>query len=318
MSVVNDQASGRITNAMKEFIAKHREQVVGVLSGFDRLVFRGTLRRIAYAEGMKWYLAAKNVLLKEFGGHVEAVSKRLQEASLSQARVLGRAVEYLSSSRTKKDEKARRITNEEGITEGLVCVLRSVEPCRGFKIRGDRETKKLELEAQNRKCLYLYHYQIHPVFGFMHARIQTWFPFSIQVVINGREWLAREMDRAGLEYIRQRNCFPWIADWAHAQRLMDRQVKANWPRLLNRLARELNPIHSEIFGDFPANYYWSTHQSEWATDVIFRDREALRRLYPRLLNHGMTTFGSADVMRYLGRRIPLSGAVPKQFGGEVV
>ena len=47
-----------------------------------------------------------------------------------------------------------------------------------------------------RKCLHLYHYQVHPVFGFMHARIQTWFPFAIQICLNGREWLARAMNTA--------------------------------------------------------------------------------------------------------------------------
>ena len=32
---------------MQQFIAKHQDQISGVLSGFDRLVFRGTLRSIA-------------------------------------------------------------------------------------------------------------------------------------------------------------------------------------------------------------------------------------------------------------------------------
>src|SRR5438874_12374025 len=44
----------------------------------------------------------------------------------------------------------------------------------------------------------------------------------------------------------------------------------------------------------------------------------LRGLYPRLLQHAMTTFGSTDVMRFLGRRLPLSGAIPTRFSGEVV
>src|SRR5207244_5336342 len=44
----------------------------------------------------------------------------------------------------------------------------------------------------------------------------------------------------------------------------------------------------------------------------------LRRLYPRLLQHAMTTFGSTDIMRFLGRRIPLSGDIPKRFAGDVV
>ncbi len=303
---------------MKEFIAKHHEQIIGVLSGFDRLVFRGTLRGIAYAEGMKRYLNARPVLLKDFGTHVEAVSARLKAASLAEARVLGRAVTYLVSSKTDKDQTARHIMADEGIARGLVCVLSCVEPCQSFEIRRDREVQKLVLEPRLRKRLFLYHYWVHPGFGFMHARIQTWFPFSIQVCLNGREWLARQLDAARMKSVRQDNCFPWIADWAQAQRLMDRQVRANWPRLLNGLARQLNPIHAELFRAYPVSYYWSTYQSEWATDLVFRDAEVLRRLYPRWLHHALTPFGSPEVMRFLGRRLPLSGAVPKRFAGEVV
>jgi hypothetical protein len=46
---------------MHEFIAKYAEQMHGVLWGFDRLVFRGTLRAIRYAEGMRAYLIRKGV-----------------------------------------------------------------------------------------------------------------------------------------------------------------------------------------------------------------------------------------------------------------
>ena len=37
---------------------KHQDQIAGVLSGFDRLVLRGTLRSIAYSQGMSQYLWA--------------------------------------------------------------------------------------------------------------------------------------------------------------------------------------------------------------------------------------------------------------------
>ena len=167
---------------MHEFIARHQEQIVGVLSGFDRVVFRGTLRPIAYAEGMRRYLRVTHVLLKDFGRHVAQVSDRVKEASLAQARALGRPVKYLPSSQTDKDAVARRIMATDGITQGLVGVLTCVEPCQSFEIRRDRETQKLVVEASYRKCLFLYHYWVHPVLGFMHARIQTWFPFAIQVL----------------------------------------------------------------------------------------------------------------------------------------
>ena len=64
-------------------------------------------------------------------------------------------------------------------------------------------TKKLELKLCPGKCLFFYHYQSHPIFGFLNARIQTWFPFSIQICINGREWLARQMQAAGIDYLQQ-------------------------------------------------------------------------------------------------------------------
>jgi hypothetical protein len=318
MFVVQRQESRREENAMKEFIAKFGDHVSGVLSGFDRLVFRGHLRRISYVRGMKQYLWANQVLNKEFGAHAEKTTERLKAASLAKARRLQRPIQYLASSQISKEDVARGIAAKDGITSGLVCVLTSVEPCRSFDIFKNRETKKLDLVKRERHCLFLYHYWIHPAFGFMNARIQSWFPFPIQICLNGREWLARQMDREKLSYVRQDNCFPWVEDWVQAQQLMDSQLQVEWPRLLDELAGQLNPIHEAVFAKYPLSYYWSTHQSEWASDVVFREAATLRRLHPRLLRHGMTSLGSTDVMRFLGRRIPRSGEVPKRFHGEVV
>ncbi len=303
---------------MKEFIAKHESEIAGVLSGFDRLVFRGTLRSISYPKGMMNYLWANQVRLTEFGGHVQRVSERVKQACRAKAGTLGRPVTYLASAGESKEEVARGIAARDKIREGLVCVLSCVEPCRTFEVYRNRETRKLELVSRTRKCLFLYHYWMHRELGFLHARLQTWFPFSMQVCLNGREWLARQMDAAGMKYVRQDNCFPWVEDWGQAQRLLDRQVRRNWPQVLGRLARELNPVQAQIFRRFPVGYYWTTYQSEWAIDVVFRQASVLRRLYPRLVYYGMTTLGSTDVLRYLGRPVTLQGQVPKSFRGEVV
>src|SRR5260370_36778319 len=48
-------------SAMNEFIARHAQGITGVLSGFDRLVFRGTLRPISYPEGMMGYLSGNRL-----------------------------------------------------------------------------------------------------------------------------------------------------------------------------------------------------------------------------------------------------------------
>jgi hypothetical protein len=303
---------------MKEFIAKHQNEITGVLSGFDRLVFRGTLRSISYPEGMMRYLWAQQVRLTEFGKHVQRVSEQVKQACKAQAEALGRPVKYLQSAGESKEELARGIAAREKIQQGLVCVLSCVEPCRTFEVYRNREKRKLELVSRTRKCLFLYQYWMDREFGFLNARLQTWFPFSVQVCMNGREWLARQMDQAGMKYVRRDNCFPWVEDWSKAQELLRRQVRHNWPRALNRLAAELNPAHGPMFGNFPVSYYWTTYQSEWAIDVAFRQAAVLRRLYPQLVHYAMTALGSRDVMRYLGRPVTLQGEVPKNFHGEVV
>ena len=303
---------------MEKFVSRHAGAVIGTLCGFDRLVFRGTLRMLAHRGGMMTYLGAVGVLLKDFAAHAEALSRRLREASDALARETGRPIRYLASSAANKEEVARAIARADGIEQGLVCILTAVEPCQSYEIVRKREAKLLELEPRPRKCLHLYHYQIHPVLGFMHARIQTWFPFSIQVCLNGREWLARALDRAGIGYVQRENCFTWLEDPARAQRLMDRQVQAAWPQVLDGIARRLNPAHEAMFAAFPVTYYWSTYQSEWASDILFRDPAALARLYPRLVHHGLTTFLSPDVMRFLGRNIPPSGRLPPRLQADVV
>ncbi len=303
---------------MKAFVSKHAGEVIGVVSGFDRLVFRGTLRLLAHHLGMQQYLWAMQVLLKDFANHAEAVTRQLREASEAHGHSTGRPIHFMPSSASSKEERARTIARQYAIEQGLICILTAVEPCLSYDIIRDRAAKRLRLLPRHRKCLYLYHYQIHPIFGFMHARIQTWFPFAIQICLNGREWLARAMDAAGLGYVRRDNCFTRLEDPLRTQQLMDRQVQAAWPKLLDGIAHNLNPRHDAMFAAFPVHYYWSTYQSEWATDIVFRNSAGLARLYPKLVQHGLTTFLSPEVMRFLGRAIPTSGKLPPHLNAEVV
>jgi hypothetical protein len=302
---------------MNTFLSKFRDVVRGVLNGFDRLFFRGTLRNLAYREGLQHYLWANNVLYKNFAKHSEAVSQQLEEASLRQAREQGRPVDYLNRHTIELDAEAQKIAARDGIRAGLICVFRRVEPCMSFQINKDRNLQKLKITYRPRQCLHLYHYQIHPVFGFMHARIQTWFPFAVYICLNGREWLSRQMDAAGLDYQRRDNCFTWLEDVSQAQALCDQQLQANWPSLLKQLAGSLNPIHDSIFARYPTDYYWSVAQSEWASDVMFRSRADLEALYPRWIRHAVTTYGAVDILRFLGRKVTAQGKVPARFAGEV-
>ena len=301
---------------MDAFLQQHAGSVTACLSGFDRLRFRGTLRMLANVTGMFRFLCYTRHLLKDFGAYAQQLSRKVRFESLARAEALGRPVVHLDSPSVSKEQLAMDLAGQQSITRGLIAIYTAVEPCQSYDIQSDRQSGHLELIPRYRKCQHLYHYQIHPVFGFMHARLQTWLPFSLTVNINGREWLSRQMDAAGIGYRRADNCFTFVDDPEAAQRLLDRQVRFDFAGQLGRLAEQVNPALRSIIGGYDVGYYWSLDQSEWATDILFRSRQELARLYPGLVRHGIESFGSKDVMRFLGRSVE-RGITPR-FAGEVV
>lgn len=79
----------------------------------------------------------------------------------------------------------------------------------------------------------------------------------------------------------------------------------------------LNPLHQQIFAQFPTQYYWSAEQTEWAADVLFRDRAALLSVYDRLIRHA-TLYPCTDILRFLGRKLRADGQVPAHFNADLM
>ena len=288
---------------MKTFLSRFGDSVTGVLSGFDRLVFRGSLIPLRIGNGMFFFLRRAGIKLLDFGKYVAATSERVKAAALDEAKAGERPTRYLQSSSIVKEDLARTLLAEHPIEQGLICTFTVVEPCISFEYHRSQDHDARGLKLRPRKCLHVYQYRIHPRFGFMSARIQTWFPFNIQVCLNGREWLARQLVACGsTDFLRHENCFLRLGDLAVAQRLAEEQLATDWPAALTEIARSVNPIHDAIFEPEPMDYYWSAYQTEWATDVMFRDPRSLAALYPALVKHATQHFASPDVMRFLGRK----------------
>jgi hypothetical protein len=236
---------------MNSFIQRHAGQIKGVLSGWDRLRFRGTLGAIAHPWGLHPFLLATGIYLKDFKDYVLGASRRVIQATTRLADQAQRPLVYLPASTTSKEDQARAIAQRDGITEGLIAIVSTVELCWSFEVPHNPATHLLELRAGKRKCLHYYHYYLDPDFGLVHARVQTWLPLTLHVGVNGRERLARQMDRAGLRYVQRDNCFTEVSDFAAAQALLEEQQAFAWSAWLEGLAGRAQPAHAELFGARP-------------------------------------------------------------------
>lgn len=287
---------------MARFVTRHSDRIAGILTGFDRMRFRGTLRSISNTKGLAIWLNQRHVLLKEFGGFAERLSTQLVAHARALADDHGRPFEYLLSWKTRKEDRAREIATRDGIRDGLIAVFECVENGRSFRVRGNRQTKRLELVPAERRCAHLYFYYWDHAFGLMHVRMQTWLPFTIQICVNGREWLAQQLRRAASRHTQIDNCVFDVADLRLAQRLLGQLETRPWARVLRVFATRVNPL---LRGHQLRPYYWSLEESEYATDVIFREGPSLAAVYPTFVTHAVQYFRTPDVLRFLGRpRLP--------------
>jgi hypothetical protein len=283
---------------MEVFVQKFAGEVTGYLECFDRVIFKGHLRAISYAEGMEKLMARNGLLIKDFKRFVQSHSDRLVQHAKDTAASAGRPYQYLSR-HVRKDDEARRIADRDGIGKGLVCVFSALEMCPTFKIAYGKDRPRIQFTR--RKCLCLYYYFLHPDLGLIHVRLQSWFPFVIQISVNGHEWLARRMKRCRLKFEQVDNAFVNIASPNKAQRLADEFAHQDWPLLLGSLGLKVNPLFGSILKN--QGYYWTVDQAEFATDILFRGRQELQPLYRELIKHALLCFSARDVLGFLGKKL---------------
>jgi len=296
------------------FVRKHQEKITGVLSCFDRLILRGHLPMAGPGYFSTWLYSKKIALNLQsppdgwwnFKEAAPWFSGKLKEHAKQVAAGRHRPYTHLVS-RQPMEDNARVLADHDGITEGLICVYGINETCRTFRVRYEEGGPKVDTDL--RVCLVLYFYWMDRDFGLMHIKLQTWLPLTVQVYVNGHEWLARKLTRAGQAFRHRDNALTWLANPERAAACAAGFWRRDWPAFLDRLAGRVNPLlHDWLAGQ---RYYWVIDQAEFSTDVLFRERQALARLRPQLYEHAALCLSAPQVMSFLGRKYR------ETFQGEV-
>lgn len=297
---------------MLDFITRHASKITGVLKGFDRLLFRGHLSRLNFVEGVESFLRHQGALKKDFDVLAKGITTLICAEAESVAATFDRPARYLQSSTVRKEDVARKLLKDHPVESGLVCILSCVEPCMTWQMFRSKREQTQELRRRTGKCKHYYFYFLDPTFGWMHVRLQTWMPYTVQICLNGRGWLANQLDAADIGYRRADNCFLSLDDVGRAQGIMDGMVTLPWRSTLDGFVSTVSPVLDLVAEQALGSYRWSLHQCEFATDVMFKSPEALAALYPSLARYAITDLGSKDTMRFLGK--PLATT----YRGEVV
>jgi len=290
------------------FLSKFAGCIIAVLSSFDRVIFKGHLPFGDLGHLNAYVDRVLKMRRKDFLALLQTNSEALITHARQTVEQAGRPYLYLQG-KCRKEKLIQKLIRQDRLTDGLVAVLCCQETCRTVKLRYAEGRPELVFAPRPQRVVY--YYWLDAQFGLMYVRLQSWFPYTIQIYVNGHDWLARQMLRRKLGFTQRDNAFIALEDPQKAQHLADRFVQLPWIKLLSRFARQVNPLLKQPWLG-RGGYYWVTQQAEYSTDVLFQSRQQLAPLYRRLLDFAAVNLSAADILSFLGRK--LHG----NFQGEVL
>lgn len=289
------------------FLTKFASIIVCTLHCFDRVIFKGHLALASASELERFVDYVLKMRRADFINDLAPKwSERLVEHAKTFARKAGRPYLYRTGS-FKKEHWAQQLLREQRIESGLVGILCTQETCNSFAlVPAERRPRFVSRPRQQR---VLYYYFLDPQLGLIHVRLQTWAPFKLQVYCNGHDWLAQQLARLGLGFVQNDNAFTQLDDPAKAQRQADRFARLDWPKILNRYGRLVNPLLRKELSCYRVR--WVVDQAEFASDLLFKSPTGLAGLYQKLLQFAVVTFTPKDILGFLGRKWD------RRFDGDV-
>ena len=298
-------------------IQEYAEKINGVLQTFDRMIINGYVLQLCNYRQFMYYLIEKEIKLVEFTKFAQEQTKELCNHIEKYIKENDVKLQYIQSGKIDKGELAMDEMDEEseGSKVGLISAFSIVQICNTMTVKPNKESHHLKISSKSTKCKHYYLYYNDEEFGFMYLKIQTWFPYNIQIYINGREYLSKVLAKNNIKYEMYNNSFSYIEDFEKAQELADGILSKKLSDSFDGMAKKINNLLPEIERIFNHTYYWCIDQCEFATDINFKSREDLSNIYKPLVENAFFTFSSQDIYSFFGRRL---NRIHKFTKGEIV
>ena len=277
---------------------RYSEQISGVLSCYDRIVISGTVQPLCYAQGMTKYLYTQQIRIFDYTQFAELLRDRVRANAERVASEAGVAIEFVTQG-IRKEAHIQAILDKRGSAPGLVHILSAMESCQAYKPWRDPSSGKSYVQMTTSKCLHYYFYFIDEALGLCYLRVPTWSPFRLQFYCNGHNWLAHQLQCAGIDYELADNAFVQLSDFARANELAQALDVAQLQGKLDTFAQRYCPVVSEL----QLLYTWSVMQVEYATDIVFKDQATLQTCYPHLVERLIQAVKPADIATFFGRKL---------------
>ena len=295
-------------------IEQNKEKINGIFETFDRMIINGYIIPLQNPRLFQYYLIQNDVKFIDFKQFAEQQTNSLCNHIDNYIKENNIDLIYLKSNKDNKQEMVQQLIQESNNKIGLIAAFSAVEICRTSTIVANHETQKLEPAIRNTKCKHYYLYYNDDEFGLMFFKIQSWFPFMVQIYINGHEWLKQRLIDENIPFEMYNNSFSYIENISKAQEIADKLVDSKISDKFDAMIKEINNFLPTIEETFSHGYYWCLAECEYSTDIIHDSRESIDEYFKSLVENAFYTFKCNDVMSFFGKKLKDTGF---QFQGEI-
>lgn len=295
---------------------QYKEQILGVISCYDRIIIRGTIVGWGYPEGMTAFLNSQHVLIFDYPQWTKTFNDEIRQNAERLAIENGIKIEFIRKTKDfRKEDQIKARLEKRGYHPGLVAIFSVMERCANYRPWRDPGTGQTSLIRHTGKCLHYYFYFIDKALGLCYLRVPTWCPFHLQFYFNGHNWLASKLSYRSIPYVMEDNAFLSIADFVTVQDISDKIRVEDLHQVLDIFAHRYCPI----IKNQGLSYNWSIVQAEYATDIIFKKQSDLKLLYEPLIRCAVFSVKPENIATFLGEKLHLNyqGEIGNNFNTRI-
>jgi hypothetical protein len=291
-----------------KFLDTYGKKISGFISCYDRVIISGSLNIWGYKDGMFSYLMRNNIRIMDFAKFGKEYTDKIRENIKQIVKTEGIEIENIRNpGKFDKEKDIKTTLQNTNKTEGIIKIYSSMELSSSYESHWNEKTRKVSLNIITPKILNYYIYFLDRSLGLCFIRIPTWLPCRIQFYFNGHNYLAYKLKKHKIDYQIEDNAFVYISDYETAQKLSDDIRAKELHEWLDKIIKRYIPFLEQT----GQNYRWTILQSEYSSDIIFKNKNDLRLLYEELSINSIHCVKPENIATFFSR------ALSAQYQGDV-
>jgi hypothetical protein len=265
---------------MNAFVRHHAPAIAFSYSCFDRLLLHGYIRALQFGGGVVSFLRHYRQAKFVSPSYLRLISSNYHRWLEDEVRHTGLVVAEPPPGVRRHDwvePYYRRLGEQPGVAVLLKCRERA-------RVAVCYPSRDYLIEPAWR-CVNLYYFYLQDEhLGRFFLRLCPYFPFDVQVCLNGHEWLACQLRRQGIAFRKHDNAFVACDDPERLQQLADAFGPEHMLAAVEPCLARWLPYFSAAERALGYRHRLFVAQAEYCCNLVFHRAAALDRLFGRLLD----------------------------------